>query len=577
MAARLTTYVVVGIVAATLIAGLMAGAQRDDDGPVDLIIHNARVFTADPDSTTAEAVAVRGNQILRVGGNREVTRLRRPQTVVVDAKGRSVLPGFNDAHVHFIEGGLGLQRLDLLDVTTTRELEDRLHAWASANPDRPWIVGRGWRRHLFPNGLPTRQMLDAVVPDRPVHLVSNDGLTAWVNTAALRLARITRKTAAPPGGVIRRDPRTGEATGVLEQSAIALVGHLLPPVTPADRARALRAAITEAHRHGITSIQNVAGTREELDAFEEARRADELAIRVYSAVAADRGLTERELAALDPVFEEYDDDPLFKSGALSVALDGGIDGHTAAMLEPYDDLATAGEPAVGADDLNRMARLVDARGRQMMIGAMGDRAVRMALDAYQHAARSNGESARDRRHRVEGIAIADSADLARFRALGAIASMQPLLAGPEPLRLESLGRALGPDRTSRAWPWRTISSAKGKLAFGSDWPAVPLNPMLGLHTAVNRTTPEGEPEGGWNPAQRLALQAAVTAYTAGGAWASFDDQRKGSITPGMLADMVVLSNDIFAVRPAKIADTTVVMTIFDGRIVYRSADRRETN
>jgi predicted amidohydrolase YtcJ len=279
MAARLTAYVVVGIVAATLIAGLIVGAQRDDiEGPVDLIVHNAKVYTAGERGAMAEAIAIRGNQILRVGSEREIARLQKPQTVMIDAKGATVLPGFNDSHMHAIGGGLSLDRINLLALTTLDEVQQRVRAWANATPDAPWVLGRGWSSQQFVDNLPTRQQLDAVIADRPAELISADGHTSWVNSRALRLAGITRQTANPLNGVIVRDPRTGEATGVLKEAAMALVGRQIPAPTAEDRARALRATIDEAHRFGVTSIQTAVDNAGDLELFADARRAGDLSV-----------------------------------------------------------------------------------------------------------------------------------------------------------------------------------------------------------------------------------------------------------------------------------------------------------
>ena len=574
MAARLTTFVVVAIVAATLIAGLIVGAQRDDsEGPVDVIIHNAVVYTADEDHSTAEAVAVRGNQILRVGSERDVMRLRRPQTTMIDAHRGSVLPGFNDSHLHFIKGGLDLERIDLSDAVTLAEIQQRVHSWAEEHPDEPWVLGRGWYFPSFADKLPTRQQLDAVVKDRPIQLLSSDGHTSWVNSAALKRAGITRHTANPKDGLIVKDPRTGEPTGVLKEAAVALVTRVVPSPTREQQARGLRSAIAEAHRNGITSVQNAGGTPDEFELYADARRAGDLDIRVYSALSIDGPVSEPELARLDAIGKEYPDDPLFKTGAVKINLDGVIEAHTAVMLEPYVGEQDAGEPRIGADDLNRSVRLLDARGWQVMTHAVGDRAVRMTLDAYAHAARSNSKPPRGRRHRIEHAEVVDAVDFARFGRLDIIASMQPSHGTPDALRIDSWARSVGPERASRGWPYREVLESDGRLAFGSDWPMGALNPMLGLHSAVTRTTPDGEPEGGWFPAQRLALTSAVDAYTSGAAWASFDEQRKGTIAKGMLADLVVMTSDIFAAPPSMLAHTTVAATIFDGRVVYRRSDR----
>ncbi len=450
MAARLTAYVVVGIVAATLIAGLMSAQRDDTDGPVDIIIHNAKVYTAGTNGTMAEAVAIRGNQILRVGSEREVTRLRKPQTTMIDAKGAAVLPGFNDAHVHFIDGGLGLERIDLADAVTVDEVQSRIRTWASNHADASWVLGRGWYYQPFPGGLPTRQQLDTVVSDRPAQIISYDGHTSWVNTRALRLARITKKTPNPPGGVIVKDPRTGEPTGVLKEAAMALVGDHVPKTTRGDRAAALRSAIGEAQRNGVTSVQNASGDAVDFELYAEARRDGDLGVRMYAALSAPAGLTESSIADLDVIAKRYPDDPVFKAGAIKIMLDGVIEARTAAMLAPYADDTDSGTPAIDPDELNRIVRVLDRGGWQIMTHASGDRAVNMALTAYEHAVRSNPLPDRGRRHRIEHIETVDTADLPRFGALGVVASMQPYLGNPSDSEIDVWFKHVGPERSSRA-------------------------------------------------------------------------------------------------------------------------------
>jgi predicted amidohydrolase YtcJ len=582
MAARLTAYVVVGIVAATLIAGLIVGAQRDDnDGPVDIIIHNARVYTAGPpahDGEMAEAIAIRGNQVLRVGSEREIQRLRRPQTTLIDAKGGAVLPGFTDAHLHLIDGGLGLERVDVSEAKSLDELQNRIRVWAEAHPDAPWIVGSGWRSSMFAGGAqPTREMLDALVPNRPAQILGDDGRSSWVNTRALRLAGITRRTTVA-GGTIVRDQRTREATGVLRGDAVALVARHVPAPTRADRERAIRSAVREAHQYGITSIQNLDGTADDLALFAEAHRAGDLPLRVYSALGLTGVLNEAQVASLDAIAAQYPDDPLFKGGAVSIDLDGSLEARAAAMLEPYGDGANAGAATIAADDFNRMVRLLDARGWQVLTSASGDGAVRMALNAYEHAVRSNPVPGRGRRHRIERATIVDPADAPRFSALGVAASMQPASFDPSLDRVDLLLTAIGSARAAMTLAYATISTTSGKLAFGSDWPHAPLNPMRALHAAVTRTRAEAGADDAtaWNPSERLGLKPAIDAYTSAAAWASFDEQRKGTLANGMLADLVVLSGDVFDVPPARLLSTRVTLTVFDGKIVYRR-DGQSTN
>jgi predicted amidohydrolase YtcJ len=571
MAARLTTYVVVGIVAATLIAGLIVGAQRDDnDGPVDLIVYNANVYTADGSRSMAEAVAVRGNQILRVGSTREITRLRRPQTVVIDARGGAVLPGFNDSNVRFIEGGLSLDEVNLWGAESLEEMSARISAWAESNPDRRWIVGRGWTPDAFPPSGPTVQALDAAAPDRPAYLVSADGRAAWVNARAMRLAGITRRRTAPSGAI--KDGRRGEPAGVLRDGAMDLVSRFIPRPTREERAEALRAAIDEAHRHGITSIHDTSGRAEDFLLFDEARTAGDLDIRVYAPVDVD-GVSQAEaFKQLEALSSRYPDDPLFKFGGVRTTIDAPLETARAALLLPYENSPEdLGPNTVDVDALNKFVRLLDARGWQVTIDAFGDRAVHMALDALEHAARSNLKPPRERRHRIEGVELVDAADVPRFGRLDAIASLAP--PAPTAHVIDSWAQLAGAERASRAWPAGSLASARARVALATRWPSAPLDPLRTIHAAVARTTPEGLPEGGWSPAERITLERAIEAFTSVPARASFDEQRKGSLKKGMLADIVVLSRDIFTASQPELARTTVAMTIFDGKIVYRREAR----
>nr|MBA3270337.1 amidohydrolase family protein [Acidobacteriota bacterium] len=322
MAARITAYLVALIVGTTLIAGLIVGAQRDDAGPVDLIVVNGNVYTSDVDNPTAEAVAVQGNKILMVGSNRDVQRLRRAQTLVVDARGGTVLPGFNDAHLHFLSGGLALRQVNLLDAETLAEIELTVRAWAGKHPTPAWVTGGGWSYETFARDLPTRQMLDALVPDRPAYLTAADGRTGWANSAALALASITRRTPNPTDGLIVKDARTGVPTGILKDAAMRLIAARIPSPTRDDRISALRAAMDEAHRRGVTSVHSAGESADDLELYDEFRRERELEVRVYAAVSAEPDITNAELDTLDALREKYDDDPVFKTGAVKLVVDG---------------------------------------------------------------------------------------------------------------------------------------------------------------------------------------------------------------------------------------------------------------
>jgi hypothetical protein len=569
MAARLTAYAVAVIVALTVIAGLIVGAQREDDGPVDLIVINGQVYSAAGDEL-AEAVAVRGNKVIRVGSNREIQRLRRAQTTVIDANGGAVVPGFNDAHAHLISGGLSLDQISLSDAATLDEIRDTIRVWSEAHPEREWITGRGWYYQPFNGVMPTRQLLDSLVPDRPAYLIAYDGHTGWANTAALERAGITRKTKNPPNGVIVREPRTGEPSGALKESAMALMSPVMPRPTLEDRVAALRAAIDEANRFGITSVQDAGGSADDLVLYDRLRKRGDLSLRVYQALRVDPTLSEAGLDELEQVRTRFADDPLLKTGAIKLVADGVIESHTAAMLEPYANrLSIRGEARYTPAELSAVVGMLDRRGWQVMTHAIGDAAVRMTLDAYEAAARVNPKPERGRRHRIEHIETIDRTDVPRFGKLGVVASMQPVHATPSPTPGDVWGTNLGAARASRGWLWSSIAKGGGPIAFGSDWPVMTFDPLIGLHVATTRTTVDGLPKGGWIPAERLPIRKAIQGYTRDAAWASFDEQRKGTLVRDMLADLVILSDDIFSAPAGRLTEAEVVVTIMDGKVVYR--------
>ena len=568
MAARFTAYAVAFIVGVTVIAGLIVGAQREDDGPVDLIVINGQVYGADRDEL-AEAVAVRGNTVVRVGSNREIQRLRRAQTIVIDAKGGAVVPGFIDAHAHLVSGGLSLDQVNLGEAQTVDDIKDTIRAWAEAHPERQWVTGRGWYYQPFNGAMPTRQLLDSLVPDRPAYLIAYDGHTGWANTRALEAAGITRATKNPANGIIVRDAR-GEPAGALKEAAMALVSTVAPQPTEEDRVAGMSAAMDEAHRLGITSVQDAGGPAGDLELYEQLRKRNRLTLRVYQALRADASLSEARLDELERIRTRFADDPMLKTGAIKLVADGVIESHTAAMLAPYANRpSTSGDARFTPAQLNAVVGMLDRRGWQVMTHAIGDAAVRMTLDAYEAAAKVNPRPERGRRHRIEHIETIDPADIPRFGRLGVIASFQPVHATPSPTPGDVWSTNIGAERAGRGWLWNSVAKANGPLAFGSDWPVMTLDPRMGLHVAVTRTTESGLPKGGWIPAERLSLRRAIQVYTRDGAWASFDEQRKGILSRDMLADIVVLSDDIFSAPPARLTTTEVVVTIVDGKVVYR--------
>jgi predicted amidohydrolase YtcJ len=370
--------------------------------------------------------------------------------------------------------------------------------------------------------------------------------------------------------MIVKDSRTGEPTGALKEAAMALVTAAAPKPTEEDRLAAIRAAIDEANRFGITSVQDAGGTAADLELFDRLRKRRELTLRVYQALRADATLTEAGLHELDEVRTRFGDDPVLKTGAVKLIADGVIESHTAAMLEPYANRPSIkGDPRFTPEQLNKVVAMLDKRGWQVMTHAIGDNAVRMTLDAYQAAAAANAAPERGRRHRIEHIETIDPDDIPRFGKLGVVASMEPVHATPSPTPGDVWSVNIGEARASRGWMWNSIAKAGGRLAFGSDWPVMTLNPLKGLHVAVTRTTEDGLPEGGWIPTERLPMRKAIDAYTRDAAWASFDELRKGMLARDMLADIVVLTDDIFSGPASRLTTTEVAVTIADGKVVYR--------
>src|SRR3954467_412373 len=551
-----------------------ACAKAPAAGPAaDLVIVNGRVFTADERGTTAEAVAMAGNKILLVGTNDAVSDLRGPQTRVVDAHGATVAPGFNDSHVHFISGGMTLGDVDLAGLTTLAQVQDKIRAFAAAHADAAWVEGRGWLYPPFPGGTPAREQLDAAVPDRPAVMTCYDGHSVWVNSKALALAGITKDTPNPTNGLVVKDPRTGEPTGHLKESATALVRKVMPKPTEADRRAALRNAVAHAHQFGVTSVQNAGTSFEDVELYKEALRAGELQVRAYLAMSTSSATTEADLDRMEQTRKALGDDPTLTTGAVKIYADGVIESRTAAMLAPYENSQAAGAPNLSADQLDHLVAMVDKRGWQIFIHAIGDRAIRMSLDAFERAAAANPAPARGRRHRLEHIEAVAAADIPRFGKLGVIASQQPMHVPLGDMNSEHPSGPwpdnVGPDRYSRAWAWKSIQGAGGRLTFGSDWPVAPLDAGLGIWVVATRKGPANEAD------QKLPMSEAINGYTRWPAYASFEERRKGTLSAGMLADIVVLATDVFTNPPVKAGDVVADTTIFDGRIVYeRSPAKR---
>jgi predicted amidohydrolase YtcJ len=544
-----------------LIAWVLASAALAAEPPADRIFVNGVVWTGEAARPRAEALAVRGGRLAAVGTNADVRALAGAQTEVVDLSGRFVCPCFDDAHLHF----LVLETVDLAGAADVAEVQRRIADYARSHPEAAWVSGRGWAYGAFPGGLPKKEMLDAVVSDRPAFMLGYDGHTAWVNSPALAAAGITPETRDPDHGVIVRDDH-GAPTGVLKEAAMGLVRRLVPPPTDEDRYQALKKRLAQAASYGLTSVQNASFPPGELPVYERVIAEGGLKVRFYWAVPFVKDPPAETLARYEGLRTKYRG-PLFKFGAVKGFVDGVVESRTAAMFEPYALGGGTGLPNWSAFDLNRTAAFYDKLGFQIFLHAIGDRAIHMALDAFEHAARTNGT--RGRRHRVEHIEVPRPEDIPRFRELGVIASTQALFANPDPNTLEVYVPTLGPERAARAMPFRWLDEAGAVQAFGSDWPVYSMETLKGIYCAVTRTTPEGTPPGGWNPAQRISAEAALRHFTRDAAYASFDEDVKGTLAAGKLADFVVLSDDILQPPPERILKTKVLLTVMGGRDTHR--------
>ncbi len=552
-----------------LLSAVALPAAAQPSQSADMIVTNARIYTVNPHQPWVEAMAVRGGKILAAGDKQTIEAYQGKTTKVIDAHGRLVLPGFTDCHIHFMDGSLGLTRVDLNDAGSAAEIQKRVKAYADSHPQEAWIQGMGWTYPTFkPSGLPDKKVLDEVVPDRPVYLVAFDGHSSWANSKALAMAGIDRNTPDPPNGKIVRDEK-GDATGALKEAAGDLIDRKIPKPTRAERLDALRKGIHEANKVGLVRVHSAGQDFEYLDLYNELRQRGELTLRFYVAYFLDPpGLTPDINQKIDGARVKYRDEWI-SGGVVKTMLDGVVEAHTAAMLAPYtDDPSQSGKLFWDPDQYKATVADLDKRGLQIFTHAIGDKAVRLALDAYQNAEEVN--HTKDARPRIEHIETINAQDIDRFGKLGVIASMQPLHSYPDEDTLSIWARNIGPERASRPWVWRSIEQKGGVLAFGSDWPVVTLNPWKGVQTAVTRQTEDGEPVGGFVPSQRLSLEDTIRAYTLGAAFAGRREKTEGSIEPGKLADFIVLDQDLFKIEPSEISKTEVLLTMIGGKVVYQS-------
>jgi len=545
--------------------GESAAAPETSGSRADFVLVSARIWTGDPARPEATALASRGGRIVAVGPDSEIRALAGPGTRVLDAGGRRVVPGLIDAHTHVTMGGLNLLAIDLRKTKDEADFTRRLAEYAKTKPAGVWLTDGAWDHEQWPvPRLPTKALLDPATGDRPACLARQDGHMVVCNSLALKLAKITRDTPDPPGGVIVRDT-SGEPSGVLKDAAMDAIAAVRPPRTPAELDAALRAAMRDAARVGVTSVQDLPGDPGDLEAWERARASGERTLRVNYRLPLSQWERARDRRA------SMKNDEWLRVGGVKGYADGSLGSATALFFEPYsDDPRNSGVYAAGAIPLSRMEERVagaDRAGLQVEIHAIGDRANAEVLDLYERVEKRNGP--KDRSFRIEHAQHLRSADIPRFARLGVIASMQPYHAIDDGRWAE---KRIGAERCRTTYAFRSLLDAKSRLAFGSDWDVAPLSPLLGVFAAVTRRTIDGKNPGGWYPEQKISVAEAFRAYTADAAHAAFEEKEKGTLAPGRLADFVVLSADPFQVPPEELERIEVEKTVVGGKVVYdRSA------
>ena len=530
--------------------------KSETQGPVTMVVVNARVWTGDARRPWADALAVRGERLAAVGSSAEVRKLAGSARVI-DAGGQMVVPGFIDSHVHFIDGGFRLSSVQLRDARTPAEFVSRIKAFAATVPAGTWIVGGDWDHELWGGELPTKAWVDSVSPDHPVWVNRLDGHMSLANSAALAAAGVRRESEEVAGGTIVRDA-SGAPTGVLKDNAMGLVDRVVPAVPAALEDRALDTAMTYVASHGVTSVVNV-GSWNDLAIFTRAQTAGRLRTRIYAAVP----LASWEQLR-DTVASRGRGDAWLALGALKGFVDGSLGSHTAAMWQPFSDAPRdSGFFVTPPESLYAWTSGADKAGLHVMVHAIGDRAIATQLDIYERVARENGP--RDRRFRIEHAQHVAAADIPRFAQLGVIPSMQPYHAIDDGRWAE---KVIGAERAKGTYAFRSLLDAKAMLAFGSDWFVAPPTPLEGIYAAVTRRTLDDKNPGGWVPDEKITVDEALRAYTAGSAHAQYAEAEKGVLQTGKVADFVLVDRDLTRIAPESIREAQVMLTVVGGRIVF---------
>jgi len=540
--------------------GRAGGTVQAQAAPGVTLYKNGRIYTNDPADPWAQAMLVRGEEILAVGDDDEVSALADKGAKVVDLEKHFVMPGFNDAHVHVGSAGEDWLSVRLYGVTSVAELQKRLAEGVAQRNEGEWVTGRGWDHTLWPDKkFPTRQQLDEVSPKNPVMLGHVSGHVAVANSLALKLAGITAATANPSGGEIEKDDQD-EPTGMLKEgAAMRLVWAKVPAPTMERRRKGIELALQDLAKNGVTSAQDNSAWEDFL---------------TYRALNSDGKLTVRITewlpfaATLDQLQQMRREggttDPWLRTGALKLVSDGALGSRTAAMMAPYSDEAkTSGIMTMEPEKIRELAIERDKAGFQLNFHAIGDKANRVSLDAFEAAAKANGP--RDRRDRIEHAQVVALSDIPRFAKLQVIASMQP---SHETSDMRWAEQRVGPDRAKGAYAWATMEKFGVRMAFGTDYPVEPISPFRGLYACVTRELPGGGPQGGWQPQEKISLEDCIRAYTSGSAYGEFMEGKKGELKAGEFADFIVLSNDLTKTDPHEYVNTKVLSTVVGGHTVY---------
>jgi len=543
---------------------LSGACSRTDSA--DVVLRHGAIYPEAGDSGTVESLAVRNGRIVYTGTDRGVRSYIGDRTEVIELGGRMVLPGFHDTHMH-PSGGITLAECTLDDLATPEAILDSVSRYATTHPALAWIRGRGWQLPVFPEANPRREWLDRVVPDRPVYLTAADGHSAWVNSKALALAGITHDTKDPPNGRIERDPLTGEPTGTLREQAEELVARLLPARTQEETRAGLVRALGMANRFGITTVHEANAGPDLLQAYAMLDSAGQLSARVIAALQTDPKAGPGQVDSLRAWRGRYRGTRYYSPKAAKIFADGVIEAKTAALLAPYTGSDTPGEPNLSPAAMDTLVAALDAAGFQVHVHAIGDRAVRMSLDAFEFARRHNGP--RDARPIIAHLELIDPADIPRFAALGVIPSFQPLWAYADKYITDLTVPILGPERSRWLYPIASVARTGAHLAAGSDWSVSSMNPFEAIQVAITRRAPDAPPGPPWIPEETVDLPTMLRAYTSGGAYAAGEEASNGDLEVGKAADLIVLDRNLYRIPVTELHAVHVLLTLLDGKTVWR--------